>query len=102
MDKNEALKKALEFSKLVKNYLKFDVAALFGSYVNGTPRDDSDIDVAYFINELDEDLDYYSLMIKLNKLTKGIDSRIEPHVFLNDSKSGFLEIVKSNYEIINV
>lgn len=102
MDKTEAMIKAYEFSKLAKNYLKYTKAFLFGSYVNGQPREDSDIDIAFFVDNLGEGEDYYSLLIQLNKLTRKVDSRIEPHIFESNTKSGFGEFIKLNGEVINL
>lgn len=100
MDKTEALRKAYEFSILVKNYLKFSSAVLFGSYVNGKPREDSDIDIAFFVDKIEENNDYFSLLVQLNKLTRKVDSRIEPHIFDDETKSGFGELIKLNGEEI--
>ena len=93
MDKAEAVNKAIEFSNRAKQFLIFNRAVLFGSYVNGTPRPDSDIDIAFFIKDVDNNLDYYSLLIDLNRLARKIDSRIEPHIFTNDSSNGFGEMI---------
>lgn len=96
MDKAEVINKAIEFSQMAKQFLSFNHAVLFGSYVNGQPREDSDIDIAFFVNDSDLKLDYYSLLISLNKLARKIDSRIEPHIFSNKSITGFSEMVWSN------
>ena len=100
MDKTEVVNKAKEFSKRAMQFLVFNRAVLFGSYVNGKPREDSDIDIAFFVNDVDDNLDYYDLLISLSKLAKKIDSRIEPHIFTNNSESGFSEMIKLNGEEI--
>ena len=51
---------------------------LFGSYVKGTPREDSDIDIAIVFSDYDNRLDR---QVELMKLTRQIDTRIEPHPF---------------------
>ncbi len=102
MDKTEVMRKAYEFSILAKSYLKFSSAVLFGSYVNGKPREDSDIDIAFFVDNIGENKDYFSLLIQLNKLTRKVDSRIEPHIFEDETKSGFGELVKLNGEVIKL
>ena len=100
MDKTEVINKALKFSKKTQHYLRFNRVVLFGSYINGKPREDSDIDIASFVNGLSDDIDYFNLLITLNKLAGKIDSRIEPHIFTNDSESGFSEMIQLNGEEI--
>ncbi|MCF6269721.1 MAG: nucleotidyltransferase domain-containing protein [Melioribacteraceae bacterium] len=102
MDKAEVVKKAVAFSKKVSEHLEFNSAVLFGSYVNGKPREDSDIDIAFIINDENHNFDYYNLLIVLNKLAKDIDSRIEPHIFTHESDSGFSEIIQTNGEELNL
>jgi predicted nucleotidyltransferase len=102
LDKAEVLNKAIEFSNRAKQLLIFDRAVLFGSYAKGNPRLDSDIDIAFFVKDNDTKLDYYNLLVNLNRLAKEIDSRIEPHIFTDNSVSGFNEIVLSNCEELPV
>lgn len=102
MDKTEAINKAIEFSNRAKQFLIFNRAVLFGSYATGNPRLDSDIDVAFFVKDKDANLDYYNLLVNLNRLAKQIDSRIEPHIFTDNSISGFNELVLSNCEELPV
>jgi predicted nucleotidyltransferase len=102
MDKTEALKKAIEFSKKARQFLIFKRAVLFGSYVNGNPREDSDIDIAFFVKNIDDNIDYYSLLVNLNRLAGKIDSRIEPHIFTSNSISGFSEMIQLHSEEILV
>jgi len=102
MDKTEAVNKAFEFSQKAKKYFRFNRVVLFGSYVDGKPRKDSDIDIAFFVNELSDNIDYYNLLIKLNRLARKIDCRIEPHIFTNDSESGFSEMIQLNGEEIQL
>lgn len=97
MDKNEILRKAAEYSKIVQNYLPFKKVVLFGSYVYGNPREESDFDLAFFVDKLDEDTDYLTLIATLNKLARQIDSRIEPHIIINEKdESGFGSFINKN------
>lgn len=96
MDKAEVLRKATEFSKKAQNYLVFNKAVLFGSYIYGKPREDSDLDIAFFVDKLNEDADYLSLLITLNKLARQIDSRIEPHILYEEDENGFGDFVNKN------
>lgn len=103
MDKTEVLKKAVEFSKRAQNYLAFNKAVLFGSYVYGKPREDSDLDIAFFIDEISDKIDYLTLLITLQKLAREIDSRIEPHIITQDDEAGFGNFINEHgQEIIPV
>lgn len=97
MDKTEVLRKAVEYSKKVQRFLTFDKAVLFGSYVYGEPREDSDFDIAFFVDKLNENIDYLTLLITLNKLARQIDSRIEPHIIINEKdETGFGSFISQN------
>lgn len=52
---------------------------LFGSYAKGTNRKDSDIDLAVFWDA--EEVDAFDDGLRLLRLTKSVDLRIEPHAF---------------------
>jgi len=66
---------------------------LYGSYVNGIPGIESDIDVAVVFEVFEGD--YWQTVKKLHELTISIDTRIEP-VLLESSNdpSGFVEMVQ--------
>ncbi|HAH54066.1 MAG TPA: nucleotidyltransferase [Flavobacterium sp.] len=49
---------------------------LFGSYANGNPTEDSDIDIAIIFENQN---DFYANQMLLMKLRRNIDLRIEPH-----------------------
>jgi len=51
---------------------------LFGSYVRGNASKDSDIDIAVVFLDYDNRLDR---QVELMKLTRQVDTRIEPHPF---------------------
>ena len=104
MDKAEVISKIRLYKQLLQE--KFDCTAvcidqvfLFGSYAQGTARDDSDIDVAIVVDEISGD--YFSLTPLLWKLRRKIDERIEPLLFeKGKDESGFLqEIMKTGIEI---
>ena len=63
---------------------------LFGSGID--PKiESSDIDIAVIMNTID---DYLETSKKINKLTRGIDTRIEPVLLQsNEDSSGFLSTV---------
>jgi predicted nucleotidyltransferase len=100
MDKREAIKIARKYVDSI--CFRYDVqrAILFGSFAKGTFHEDSDIDIALVIENVDDIID---TQIDLMRLRRGIDFRIEPHPFLysdfNRSNPVVNEILKSGVEI---
>ena len=78
MDKTDALNIAQKYAETVKNSFDFQKLILFGSYAKGIPREDSDIDIAIVFSDYDNRLDR---QVELMKLTRKVDTRIEPHPF---------------------
>ena len=78
MDKTNALDIAQKYAELLREKFELQKIILFGSYVKGNPRDDSDIDIAIVFSHYDNRLDR---QVELMKLTRQIDTRIEPHPF---------------------
>ena len=78
MDKTDALNIAQKYAETVKSNFGFQKVILFGSYVKGNPHKDSDIDIAVVFSDFNNRLDR---QVELMKLTRTIDSRIEPHPF---------------------
>lgn len=77
MDKKRAIKvieKYLEYLKANKYEVK--KAYLFGSYAKNQYHEDSDIDIAIVMKSVKNS---FLLQIQLMKLSRKIDSRIEPH-----------------------
>jgi predicted nucleotidyltransferase len=52
---------------------------LFGSYAKGTYHEDSDIDLAVIFDYYEDNFDRE---VELMNMRHGIDSRIEPHAFM--------------------
>jgi predicted nucleotidyltransferase len=72
---------------------------LFGLYAKNNAKIDSDIDIAIVVENFDDD--YLSTITQLNKLTRNIDDRIEPLLFLKDNdKSGFLGQIQTEGKIL--
>lgn len=61
---------------------RFVKAYLFGSYARNQARPDSDIDLALFIDNLEDD-EKFDLQVQLILLASEFDSRIEPHPLSN-------------------
>ena len=99
MDKEKVIECVKQYSDLVRQNFRVKKIILYGSYVKGSAKKDSDIDVAVVLSSIDEDL----LMSesKLFRLRRNIDARIEP-ILLEEKndKSGFLEEILKTGEII--
>jgi predicted nucleotidyltransferase len=95
VDKEEVINKLINYKQLLSMHFDIDKVVLFGSYVKGNYREDSDIDVAVVVNSIHQDFFTYAPL--LWKLRKGIDSRIEPILIdKHHDESGFLtEILKT-------
>lgn len=63
--------------KVCENY-QIEAIILFGSYAKGTWHEDSDIDIAIITNDIKNNI--FDEELKLVKLRRKIDTRIEPHL----------------------
>jgi len=72
---------------------------LFGSYVNGTLNESSDIDIAVILDGFEGDwLKTSSLLFRLRR---GVSIDIEPHLIdERNDRSGFVEHVVQTGEVI--
>jgi predicted nucleotidyltransferase len=68
--------------RLTDNNIPVQKALLFGSHVNGVPRDDSDIDLAIISTAFKGDR--FSDRRMIVPFRRGLDSRIEPMPFTPD------------------
>jgi len=102
MDKTNALKIAQAYADEVKTRFDYEKIILFGSYAKGNFNEDSDIDIAVIFLDYNNRIDR---QVELMKLTRNIDSRIEPHPFreneFNLSNPIVSEIVKYGEEIVS-
>jgi len=93
VDRKEAILVAKKYVSEIRNFIHQEKAFLFGSYVHGTPGDESDIDIGIFVNSIKDD--YLITLKKLYKARRSIDVRIEPHLFIaGTDQSGFSEKVE--------
>jgi len=81
MDKTDALIITQKYAEALRSTFDFQRIILFGSYARGNPRIDSDIDIAVVFSDFDNLL---NRQVELMKLTRQIDTRIEPHPFRED------------------
>jgi predicted nucleotidyltransferase len=79
-DKHLIYSKIREYlKKLEENQIKVWRLYLYGSYAGDSFTDDSDIDLAIFLDT--DDLDGFEEDVQLMKLRRNVDMRIEPHSF---------------------
>jgi len=94
MDKtDDILVMAKQYADLVKASnlpIQIDKAYLFGSFVNGTPHKDSDIDIAFIVSNWSGD--YFETVVPIWCLRENIDIRIEPHII--DPEEDYAHFIK--------
>jgi len=78
MDQTQALDIARKYAEIIKSIYDYQRMFLFGSYAKGNPHEDSDIDIAIVFSDYPNRFDR---QVELMKLTRGVDTRIEPHPF---------------------
>ena len=90
MDKNKALEYARNYAAKVKEACSPSAVFIYGSYVNGTPTEESDIDIAVIFDNFNGDfLETSSL---LYRLTCEVSTIIEPVLLdISKDKSGFAD-----------
>jgi predicted nucleotidyltransferase len=95
MDKKEAIKKLKKYKEMLSKEMVFDKMILFGSYAQGNPREDSDIDVAIIVNKIQGD--FFSTRPLLWRIRREVDDRIEPVILeTGHDEGGFLkEVIKT-------
>ena len=100
MDKTETLSVVQKYAETVKNKFDFQKIILFGSYSKCNQSEDSDIDVAVVFEDYENRMER---QVELMKLTRKIDTRIEPHPFreyeFNISNPLVKEIVSYGLEV---
>ncbi|MDR1088378.1 MAG: nucleotidyltransferase domain-containing protein [Coriobacteriales bacterium] len=99
MDKSTAREIASQYTDEVTKVLKPSAVVLFGSYVNGVPDEDSDIDIAVILNDFRGDwLETASLLCGLSW---DISLDIETHLLdETQDRSGFVEHIIKTGEVI--
>jgi predicted nucleotidyltransferase len=102
-DKKVVYQKIQEYIHLLEeNQIKVWRLYLYGSYAKGRFNEESDIDLAVFLEK--EDLDGFEEDAQLMKLRRKIDIRIEPHPFarsdFDETNPYIKEIIESGERII--
>ncbi|NIJ51257.1 nucleotidyltransferase domain-containing protein [Dyadobacter arcticus] len=100
MDQNQALTVAQQYVDLLKQTFSVKKAFLFGSFAKGNFHEDSDIDIAIIVENVDDILE---AQITMMKLRRRVDIMIEPHPFLEEdfeaSNPVAFEVMKYGIEI---
>lgn len=78
MDKSAILMIARAYAKAVGENYAYGHMIVFGPFAKGCAREDSDIDIAVIFKDYDKNID---MQLQLMRLTRKVDSRIEPHPF---------------------
>lgn len=89
-----------KYLKSIPKEFNLKKAFLFGSFARGNQNEDSDIDIALIIGNMDN---FFLAQIQLMKLRRKIDLRIEPHPIkennFNESNPFASEILRTGIEI---
>ena len=101
MDKREAPDQILGYiNQLKSSYSDLRKVYIFGSFVKGSSRKDSDIDMALVFDDVE---DTFDRQVQLMKIRRNYDSRIEPHVFrladFNENHPLAAEIISTGIEM---
>ena len=83
---------------LRENNVRFESAWLFGSFAHSRANEDSDIDIALVMRNVEVK---FLKKVELMKYRRGVDSRIEPHVLtMDEMDSPFsLEIMRTGVKV---
>jgi len=100
MDKKDAIKIARHYAQKIKENYDCSQIFLFGSYASGREKEYSDIDIAVVLKDYNNIMD---MRLELMRLTRKIDSRLEPHPFrekeFNLSNPVASEVIKYGYRV---
>ena len=99
LDKGTVIDTVERYVDLVKKEFSPNAVILFGSYVKGTPTEDSDIDVGIVFNGFSGD--WRQASSRLWSLAYDISWDIEPHLLdTTNDKSGFVKHVIKTGQVI--
>jgi len=99
LDKKEAREIAIKYTDKVRQFYQPKQIIIFGSFVNGNPHAESDIDIAVIFDNVEGDwLETWGQLIGLRE---GISYDIETHMLDETcNRSGFLDHVRETGEVI--
>ena len=99
LDKRKVREIAVKYTDRVRQAYKPKQVIIFGSYIDGSPHADSDIDIAVIFDNVEGDwLETWGQLIGLRE---GISYDIETHMLDETcNRSGFLDHIRKTGEII--
>jgi predicted nucleotidyltransferase len=99
LDKESVINVVERYAQAINKEFSPSAVVLFGSYINGTPHDDSDIDVGIVFNGFTGD--WRQTATRLQRLRRDISFDIEPHLLdSTNDKSGFVRYILKTGQII--
>ena len=99
LDKAAVISTVSKYADEIKKQYDPFAIVVFGSYVNGKPHDDSDIDVAVIFNGFNGN--WYDTAVDLWRISEKVSLDIEPHLLdITEDKSGFTRHVLETGECI--
>ena len=99
LDKEAVINTVERYAEAVKKEFSPFAVILFGSYANGVPHEDSDIDVGIVFNGFTGD--WLEASAKLWRLRHNISFDIEPHLLdATQDNSGFVKYIIKTGQII--
>ena len=99
LDKGTVINTVERYAEAVLEEFSPSAIILFGSYANGNPHEDSDIDVGVIFDGFAGD--WRQTATQLWRLCRGISFDIEPHLLDSaDDKSGFAKHVIKTGQVI--
>ena len=99
LDKRTLIDTVERYTEAVKREFSPNAVILFGSYINGNPHENSDIDVGVVFNGFTGD--WRKTSLRLWNLAYDISWDIEPHLLdSKNDKSGFVKHVFKTGQII--
>ena len=99
LDKATVITTANRYATEIKKQYNPHAIVLFGSYVNGNPHEDSDIDIAVVFNGFNGD--WLKETANLWRISSNISYDIEPHLLdTTNDRSGFTDYVLKTGNII--
>jgi len=75
----------LEYVNEVKKKYPIKSAYLYGSHARGTAHETSDIDIAFIVEPMDEQI-YYAIFGELINIAAMFESTIEPNLLIDDGE----------------
>jgi predicted nucleotidyltransferase len=99
LDKSTVVNTATRYAEAVSKEFSPLAVILFGSYINGTPNEDSDIDVGVVFNDFAGD--YLKATQRLWRLRREVSYDIEPHLLdTAHDPSGFAKHVLATGQVV--